>query len=238
MLRLGTTNPDSLLSLRFYPRDEDSIDLGVRVDSPAWHGPPGLSVHDHSELNYQHWDCDSSFALYSSTLGSEACNALGAPDEVIHSNFSLADGVLPSSMEFVGDSLVVPASVTLSAAKHKDVLNHPWDTELQRRAGKCEISIGTQGLLSTEPHSLLCSASADLLDDVSVHSFSVEQLAHSGIEAPALQDLGREIPHHEEVSSTLLPPSVDWAGILGTQGCPWLREINRDYVEVSFVFQA
>ena len=53
-----------------------------------------------------------------------------------------------------------------------------------------------------------------------------------------MQDAGQEITHQEDVSSTLLPPSVDWGGILRAQEGPWLPGINRDYVEVSSVFSS
>ena len=155
------------------------------------------------------------------------------------------------------------ASGVGSAAKHKAVLNHPWDTELQRQAGKCKISVGSQelqeacdsgvdfvdgchcpvtipldGASQVEQHSSVCNTVVDHVDDVSAHPCSTEQLVHSGVEATALQDAGREKTDHGGVSSTLLPPSVDWAGILRAQEGPWLRGVNRDYIVFCLSSQA
>ena len=151
------------------------------------------------------------------------------------------------------------ASGVGSVATHKAVLNHPWDTELQRQAGKCKISVGSQelqeacgsgvvfvddchspvtipfdGALVVEQHSSLCNTGVDHVDAVLAHPCSIEQLVHGEVDATVLQDQGQQITDQGDVSSTLLPPSVDWAGILRAQEGPWLRGVNRDYIEVSF----
>ena len=80
-------------------------------------------------------------------------------------------------------------------------------------------------------NSILRNEGVDHLDDVSVHSCSTEQLVHGEAEATASQDAGQEITHHEDVSSTLLPPSVDWGGILRAHS-PW----GEKGVELTFRF--